>query len=297
MQPSQRYTARGMPEGDTIFRLAETLRPVLVGFPLEAARSHVEAIRERHLAGHVVRAIETRGKNLLMHFEHGLTLHTHLRMTGAWQVYERGERWRLPLFRLRVALMTAAHEVACFNAPVVRLLRTDRVDADPDLASLGPDLLAEAFDGDEALRRLRTIEDQTIGEALLDQRALAGIGNVLKSEVLFSCGVDPGTLVSTLDDHSLSAIIACAREVMLTTVTKGRSRTFALPGRVTRVTLASSVGRGEALWVYERAGKPCLRCHTTVVLTRQGRDARVTYHCPRCQPKLGYPPPHGLAGS
>lgn len=286
-----------MPEGDTIFRLAERLRPVLEGTLVESARSHVEAIRERHLAPHTISAIETRGKNLLMNFDHGLTLHTHLRMNGAWHVYARGEPWRLPLFRLRVALLTASHEVVCFNAPIVRLLRTDRLDTYPDLAALGPDLLSEDFDPEEAHRRLRARGDEPIGVAILDQRAMAGVGNVLKSEILFLCGVNPSTPVSALDDATLARIVERSREVLKVTVTKGREKPFALPGRVTRVTLASSAGRGGALWVYHRDGEPCLRCGRTVVLTHQGKDARVTYHCPRCQPELRYPPPHGSAGS
>lgn len=286
------YSPR-VPEGDTIHRLAERLRPVLVGQDVVEARSHVPAIRERHLAGHAVTSIDARGKNLLIHFDHGLTLHTHLRMLGAWHVYERGARWRQPLDRLRVALMTRAHEAVCFGAPVARMLRTDRLDADPALAALGPDLLAETFDAEDAVARLRALGELPIGVALLDQRALAGIGNVWKSELLFLARLHPETPVAALDDATLAALVDLARREMLRSVTKDARGGFALRDRVTRVTLASSVGRGGELWVYDRGGAPCLRCGAKVAVSQLGPDARVTYHCPRCQPELRYPPRDG----
>jgi endonuclease-8 len=284
-----------MPEGDTIFRLAARLREPLVGRSIVAARSHVAAVPEHHLRGAMIERIETRGKNLLMLLSNGLALHSHLKMTGSWRVFpartnERGVRRPLAATpQLRLALATEAHDVLCLGAPVVRLLRIDRLDEDPRLASIGPDLLAESFDGAVATARLVALGDVSIAEGLLDQRALAGIGNVLKSEVLFLCGVHPLTPISSLGADELLGIVQTARRVMLAIVTPGRDRAFALPGRVTRVSSEAWTRRGRELWVYERRGEPCYRCGASVVSSKTGADGRVTYHCPRCQRSRAVP--------
>ena len=270
-----------MPEGDTIFRLAERLRRALAGETIVEAKSAVAEIREGHLRGTTVVDVSSRGKNLLIGLSNGLTLHTHLRMHGAWHVYHRGEKWRMPSFRLRLALATATTEAVCFGAPVVRLIRTERLEADPHLGRLGPDLLADDFDLAEALRRLLESPERPIADALLDQRAVAGIGNVLKSEILFLAKVDPRLEVGALEPARLRSVLELAREVMLRTVIRGRAG-FVLPGRVTRVTSRSTLGRGGELWVYERRGEKCLVCATPIEMIRQA-DARSTYHCPACQ--------------
>jgi endonuclease-8 len=273
-----------MPEGDTIFRLAERLRPALVDRKIVEVKSAVAEIRDRHLVGATVLSVGARGKNLLIGFSSGVTLHTHLMMHGAWHLYQRGQRWRMPSFRLRIALVTDEVEAVCFGAPIVRLLRTDRLDADPRLAALGPDVLAQGFDAAEAARRLALVPGRTIAEALLDQHALAGVGNVLKSEILFLANVHPKTPVGALSPEEIGAIVATAERVMKQVVAPGTHRRFALPGRVTRVTSRSMLGRGGELWVYERRGERCLVCATPIEMERQGEDARSTYWCPRCQP-------------
>lgn len=291
-----------MPEGDTIFRLAARLREPLVGEEVFAARSHVAGVPEHHLRGVTVEGIETRGKNLLMLLSNGLALHSHLKMTGSWRVFpartnERGARRPLAATpQLRVALATAAHDVLCLGAPVVRLLRIDRLAEDPRLSALGPDLLAESFDGSLAVAGLAALGDVTIGVALLDQRALAGIGNVLKSEVLFLQGIHPLRTVSSLRPEELHALVETARRVMRKIVTPGRGRTFALPGRVTRVSSEAWTRRGRELWVYERRGEPCYRCGARVESSMTGADGRVTYWCPRCQSRGGPPRPFSRAG-
>jgi endonuclease VIII len=273
-----------MPEGDTIFRLAERLRGPLQGKEIVAARSHVAAVPEHHLRRVVVERIETRGKNLLMLLSNGLALHSHLKMTGSWRVYaaRSDARGRRPLGaspQLRVALATSEHDVLCLGAPVVRLLRIERLGEDAQLGSLGPDLLAESFDAAQAVARLATL-DCSIGDGLLEQRAVAGIGNVLKSEVLFLQGVHPFTPISRLSADELWAIVDTARRVMRKIVTPGKDRPFALPGRVTRVESSSWTRRGRELWVYDRRGQPCYRCGARIETARTGR---VTYWCPRCQ--------------
>jgi endonuclease VIII len=273
-----------MPEGDTIFRLAARLRPVLIGQQIAGIQSTVTQIRERHLVGSYVEEVSTRGKHLLMSFSSGLTLHTHLRMNGAWQVYERRPNWRAPTMGLKIALLTNQHACVCVAAPLVRLLRTERLPLDPMLSALGPDLLAEGFSEEEATARLATQGERTIAEALLDQSLLAGIGNVLKSEVLFLQGVHPQTQVAALSLAEVGKIVHEAAVVMEKVVTPGRDRQFALPGRVTRLTSQSMNGRGGELWVYGREREPCYRCGSEIKLTTFGKDARVTYHCPHCQP-------------
>lgn len=235
--------------------------------------------------GSSVVAVSARGKNLLIGLSNGLTLHTHLMMNGAWHLYARGERWRMPSFRLRIALMTEESEAVCFGAPIVRMLRTDRLGQDPKLGALGPDVLGGAFDPKEAAARIAQNADRTIAEALLDQHAVSGIGNVLKSEILFLAKVHPETAVALLGDAELAAILQIASDVMTRAVAPGRGRRFALPGRVTRVTSRSQMGRGGELWVYERRGEPCFACSTPIERITQGRDARSTYFCPKCQPR------------
>ena len=185
-----------MPEGDTIHSAARRIRAVLVGSAIE----EIETPQPRHaldrwperLGGRAVRAVDARGKHLFIRFDGDLTLHSHLRMRGRWSVYRRGERWRRSPRRAWLVLRTREHEVVQFDGPVLELMTDSRTRFDQRIAALGPDLLAEDFDERRFLRRLRE-DDQTrgIGDALLDQRNLAGVGNMWKSEGCFLAGVDP----------------------------------------------------------------------------------------------------------
>jgi endonuclease-8 len=273
-----------VPEGDTIHRLADKLRGALEGQRITSVKTAVAEVRERHLEGATVIAVTARGKNLLIGLSNGLTLHTHMMMNGVWHVYRRGERWRAPSFRLRIALETETVEAVCFGAPVVRLLRTDRLEADPRLGKLGPDLADADFDAAEAARRVASLPDRSIAEALLDQRSVAGIGNVLKSEVLFLAKVHPMTRAGSVEADVLAHILTIARELMEKNVAVGKSGRHLVPGRVTRFTSRSLLGRGGELWVYERRGEKCLVCATPIEMARQGEDNRSTYWCPQCQP-------------
>src|SRR3954454_2395342 len=189
-----------MPEGDTLFRTAAGRRPSLVGRSVERARSQAPGPvpQVARLIGHRVDAVESQGKNLLIRFDCGLELRTHLRMNGSWHRYRPGERWRRPPGRARLVLEVPGSVAVCFDAPVVELFETRAETLHPSLGQLGPDLLAPDFDADEALRRLRAPERETleIAAALLDQRALAGIGNVYKSETLWLERVSPFVTVA-----------------------------------------------------------------------------------------------------
>lgn len=262
-----------MPEGDTIFRTAQTLGKVLTGQRLMEVRSGLSHLAEAALVGRQVRRVEARGKNLLIHFDDGRALYTHLRMSGSWHVYRPGERWRKPERQARVVLRTDRFVAVCFNAPVVRVLTARQLARHPALSQLGPDLARAEFDLTEACRRLRARGDLTIGEALLHQSLCAGLGNVFKSETLFVCRVHPFARVRQLSDADLERVLRAGHEL--------------LRANLHRFPRATRLAPGGRYWVYGRRGKPCFRCGTAIQMRRQGLAARCTYWCPVCQPAPG----------
>jgi endonuclease VIII len=271
-----------MPEGDTIFRTAEVLRTALVGRRITVARAQPGPGLRRvpdlsRLIGATVTSVEARGKHLLIGFDSGLTLRSHLRMSGSWHRYRPGERWHRPARQASAILETAESVAVAFNTPVVELLTGADLRRSPALTTLGPDLLGAEFDLDEAIRRFRDRDGEQLGNALLDQRAVAGIGNVYKSEVAFLEGLDPWAPVAAFEDGELAAALRTARR-LLQANTRGGAR----------VTTGSGA-RGEGLWVYGRAGRPCRRCGTLIELRRQGDLARQTFWCVRCQPERSTP--------
>ena len=265
-----------MPEGDTIHRSADVLRRHLLGGEVLEAWSQprpglARVPRLSRLVGRRVESVEARGKHLLIGFDGGLWLRTHLRMRGSWHRYRVGEAWRLPQSRASAVLRTDATVAVCFDAPEVELLTAAELARHPALTSLGPDLLGASFDADEAVQRLLATPATSLGEALLNQRAVAGIGNVYKSEVCFLEGLDPWSPVGGVDPDALRAALATARRLLRANLRGG--------ARVT-----TGVGApGRSLWVYGRAGRPCRRCGTLIAGRRQGEQARMTYWCPRCQ--------------
>jgi endonuclease VIII len=265
-----------MPEGDTIFRTAEVLRAALAGRRITDARAQAGPGLRRvpdlsRVVASTVVSVEARGKHVLIGFDNGLTLRTHLRMKGSWHRYRPGEPWRLPMRHASAILETAESVAVLFNAPTVELLTDADLRRSRALRELGPDLLSRSFDADEALRRLRDRDPDELGNALLDQRAVAGIGNVYKSEVAFLERLDPWAPVAAFTDEELLAALGTARR-LLQANTRGGAR----------VTTASAAP-GEGLWVYGRSGRPCRRCGTVVRSARQGELARNTFWCPRCQ--------------
>jgi endonuclease-8 len=266
-----------MPEGDTIFRTAEVLRRALAGRRITAARAQPRPGLRRvpdlsRLIGATVERVEARGKHLLIGFDNGLTLRSHLRMSGSWHRYRPGEPWRRPMHEASAILETAESVAVAFNTPVVELLTDAELRRSVPLTSLGPDLLGREFDAEEALHRLRERNGDQLGNALLDQRAVAGIGNVYKSEVAFLERLDPWAPVRAFSDGELGGALATARRLLLANVRGGA-----------RITTGSGA-RGQGLWVYGRGGRPCRRCGTLVEQGRQGDLARLTFWCPRCQP-------------
>lgn len=267
-----------MPEGDTVYLAATRLRAALAGRALTAAELRVPRHATARLAGRRVLDVAARGKHLLFRLDDGLTLHTHFEMEGAWHLYRPGRRPRGPEHEVRAVL---ANED--WVAVGLRLAATDLVptaDEDALVGHLGPDLLGDdgvpvtdgGWDAAEAVRRLTAEPARPVGEALLDQRNLAGVGNVYKSELCFLRGLDPWTPVGDVAD--VPALVSLARRVLLANRTTGSQVTTGDP--------VSSRSR----WVYGRAGLPCRRCGTAVRRAAAGRGAeRVTYWCPSCQPR------------
>ncbi|MDQ6709440.1 MAG: DNA glycosylase [Candidatus Dormibacteraeota bacterium] len=244
-----------MPEGDTIWRTAAALRRRIEGKVVTEARPE----RIRRLEGRHVLGVEPTGKHLIMRFDGEISLHSHMRMTGSWHLYQPGERWRQPAHRVTALLAFDDVVAVCFAAPVVELVRDPR----RTVEHLGPDVLVEPFAVDEVIRRARRSANATLGELLLDQRVCAGLGNIYKCEALWAHRLDPWAAPSTLDDAALRRLYETARDLMR------RS----LAGR----------GFNNRRAVHARGGRPCPRCATPVRIRAQGEQGRLTYFCPRCQ--------------
>lgn len=257
-----------MPEGDTIFRTAATLRHALCG--KRVGRS--ELPREGCAIvdpGTRVTSVEARGKHLLLGFEGGLVLHTHMQMTGSWHTYRTGERWRVARGAARAVVEVDDMVAVCVSAPVVELLRERALALHPRLSLLGPDLCSDVVDLGQVVERVPRFAsaDTEVGALLLDQRVACGIGNVYKSEVLFARRVDPFAPVGSMTAVELKELYGTASELLRRNL-EGAPRTT-VPG---------------GLAVYDRAKRPCVRCGTPVAARRQGETPRVTYWCPSCQP-------------
>ena len=261
-----------MPEGDTLHKTAARLRPALAGHLLtrfEAPR----LVGDAPSLGTRIEGVEARGKHLLVHFEGGLSLRTHLRMSGSWHIYREGERWQKPAYLARAVVGADSGWLGvCFQAPVVETYH--RAGGEPaPLATLGPDLCRPESLADDVLddvigRVTRLARPgTTLGEALLDQRIAAGVGNVYKSEACFAVGLDPGAPIERVDEDDRRRVWAVAARQLQANLGQAERRTHA-----------------QGLAVYGRSGQPCHRCGTPIRMTRHGEAARSTYWCPRCQP-------------
>jgi endonuclease-8 len=287
-----------MPEGDAIFRTARTLNGALAGHEVVAFESVFPALTRVHedtpITGRTIESVAAAGKHVLMRFSalrhaHGapsasrggeVVLRTHMRMNGSWHIYRPGERWQRPRRDMRVLVSTRGFEAVGFNLPVVEFLKAADLVRHEDLRLMGPDLLGEAFDAEEAVRRFRARDDLEIADALLNQRLVAGAGNIYKSEVLFLCGVNPFAPVGRIGDDRLRQILATARKHLQANVSDSRG------GITTYRGYRRNAGHGDASerrYVYGRARKPCRTCGTPIRVREQGPHARLTYWCPGCQ--------------
>ncbi len=273
-----------MPEGDSVFRFAASVRSALEGREITAARAHGPGPvpRVEKLVGTVCNGVRTHGKNLFILFANGLALRGHLRMYGLWRVLPAGAPLRFREEDVRLVLETSESTVVNLRGPVLELLEQRALAFHTPAVALGPDLLAGSFDGAEVLRRYRRPDRMamTLGDAVMDQSAMAGVGNIWKHETLFRCGLNPWLKVSDLSDEALRGLIATARELLRASA--------GLPDA------AGAKARRPSYFVYMRAGRPCRRCLTRLRSRRQGRDIRFTTWCPRCQPGPDGPgPPAG----
>jgi endonuclease-8 len=243
-----------LPEGDTIWRTAAALRRRIAGKVVVGARPPSIG----RLKGRRVDSVEPNGKHLMIAFDGGIALHSHMRMTGSWHTYRPGERWRQPAWRATVVLAFDDVVAVCFAAPVMELVS----DTHRPVAHLGPDILAEAFDLEEVLRRAR-LSAAPLGELLLEQRVCAGIGNIYKCEALWQLRLNPWADAAGLDDEALRRIYLTARDLM-------------------RRNLVTPIHRQRHA-VHGRGRRPCPRCEAQIRVKAQGVHSRLTYYCPRCQ--------------
>ncbi len=274
-----------MPEGDTIFRSARTLKAALAGRTVTGFRTVLAHLARVHddcpLTGRTVDDVVARGKHILMHFSGDLILRTHMRMHGAWHLYRPGERWQRPGRDMRLVIATDAFEAVAFRVPVAEFRTAATLARDEAIQSLGPDLLDDDADLDVAIERLRALGHVPLGEALLNQRAVAGIGNVFKSEVCFAARLSPRIAVGDLDVAVLRRVLEIARAQLRANVPDARAAALTMWSGGRRTT--RSANPAHALWVYGRAGQRCRRCATPIEVFAEGLDARLTYWCPRCQ--------------
>jgi endonuclease-8 len=259
-----------MPEGDTVWLAAQRMNTALAGATLTTGELRVPQLATVDLAGATVTEVVPRGKHMLTRFADGRTLRTHYRMDGSWHIYRKGNPWKGgPAHSIRAVLSTAEWDCVGYRLHDIRIVPTS---AEAELVGhLGPDVLGPDWDLDEALRRLRSHPDEDIGVAILDQRNLAGIGNLYKVESLFMTRTHPWTRVADVPD--LPGLVDRARTLMLANRDRPEQST------------TGSTRRGEDHWVFGRRGRPCRRCRTTILLGDQGPDTqeRVTYWCPSCQ--------------
>jgi endonuclease-8 len=276
-----------MPEGDTIFRAARSMHRVLAGHPVtrfETAYAHLDRVNvDTPIVGRTIEQIKSAGKHHLIVFSGDLILRTHMRMNGSWHLYRHGEKWWRGPQAMRVRIDTADWVAVAFNVPVAEFVTPKELSTTDPVAKLGPDLLGATFDRDEAVRRLIASGHQAIALSLLDQRLVAGIGNVYKSEVLFLSGVNPFTPASAVPRATLEGMMELARRLLKDNVLEGASgqiQTFRNLRQTNR-----SMDPDQNLWVYGRIGKPCRKCGTPIEMKKMGIEARSTYWCPGCQPE------------
>jgi len=277
-----------MPEGDTIFRAARALNRALAGKTVKHFDTALAPLARRNddepVAGRVIEKVESRGKWLIVHFSGDLMLVTHMLMSGSWHIYRIGERWKMPRSKMRAVIATDNFEAVAFDVPVAQFHTARSLERSTMVPDLGPDLLNRNFSADEARSRLLAEADAEIADALLNQRVMAGPGNVFKSEVCFACRLNPFRKVATLSERDIECILDTARKFMAANVNDGSAGGIVTYSGARRTT--HSAHPGDRLWVYGRQGKECRRCGAAVLMRKQGKGARSTYWCPECQPLL-----------
>jgi len=276
-----------MPEGDTIFRTARSLGRALIGKQITGFRSNYALLTrfddDTPIPGQTVKHVESRGKWLLIHFSGGATLVTQMLMNGSWHLYRPGQRWLRPARDMRIVLENHDFQAVAFAVPVARIYTADALAREKRIPPPSADVLSDDFDPAAAAGRMRAFAGEEIGNVVLRQPVLAGVGNVFKSEICFVEGVNPFCLVSALTEEQLSGLIGCAQRLVAANVQEDSGNMIVTYHGPQRRTTHQSNPQ-DSLWVYGRSGSPCRRCGTNIRRRLQGPDARFTFWCPRCQP-------------
>jgi endonuclease-8 len=275
-----------MPEGDTIFRTARALNRAILGKPItrfETAYAQLAAANDEHpFVGQTITHIEARGKWLLIHFSQGSILATHMLMSGSWHIYRPGEAWQEKPANARIVLETADFLAVGFRIPLARMHTEQTLARDRKIPRSENDVLSESFDAPAAVRRLLARSSDELGDALLRQDILAGVGNVFKSEICFLLDLSPFRKVETITQPQAEEIVATARRLLAANVLEDSGDLIiTYSGKNRRTT--NNANPGESLWVYGRKNEPCRRCGTPIQRALQGPNARSTYWCPTCQ--------------
>jgi endonuclease-8 len=282
-----------MPEGDTIFRAARALNKALSGRIVTRFETTFALLArvndDAPLVGRTVERVEARGKWCLMFFSGDVILLTHMRMSGSWHIYKTDERWQAPRSAMRIVITCGNVQAVAFNVPVAEFHTARSLERSPDVPKLGLDVLGGQYKTDTAVRILQEFRrlhpKAEIGNVLLNQRVLAGMGNVYKSEIAFAAGVNPFRTMETISDRELERIAEIAQHYMQANVAEAKGEgivTYTGNRGTTR-----AMDRGARLWVYRRQGQECRRCGAIIEMRSQGTGARSTYWCPSCQPWIG----------
>jgi len=279
-----------MPEGDTIYRSARALHRVLAGHVVTAFDTGLATLArvndDTPVKGRTIDKVESRGKWLLVYFTGDLILVTHMLMSGSWHIYRTGERWRMPRSKMRAVISTAEWQAVAFNVPIAELHTARSLERSEQVPRLGPDILSGDFTIEAGIKRIANCARETpeaeVGVTLLNQRIIAGLGNVYKSEVAFSARIHPFRAIRTLSRSEIERVVEIAYRYMKANVADGKSDGIVTYTGNRRTTHA--MDREERLWVYKREGQECRRCGATVLMRKQGTQARVTFWCPECQP-------------
>jgi endonuclease VIII len=286
-----------MPEGDTIYRAARAMQKAIGGKVVTRFETGLAKLArvndDTPLVGRVVEKVESRGKWCLIFFSGDLILVTHMLMSGSWHLYRAGERWQMGRRRMRVVIRVGDEkgdwEAVGFNIPVAEFHTTQSLERSSQVPKLGPDILSESFTVEGGVARMATYgrenPDAEIALVLLNQRVLAGLGNVYKSEVLFAAQVNPFRAMRTITLREMEAMVDAAQRYMQANVVGGKGDGIVTYSGNRRTTHA--MDREERLWVYGRQGQECRRCGAMVMMRKQGVQARSTYWCPACQPWVG----------
>jgi endonuclease-8 len=276
-----------MPEGDTIFRTARALGRALTDKPVTLFRSTYAMLTrfndDTPLAGQMVEQVESRGKWLLIHFSGGGTLATHMLMSGSWHIYRHGERWQQSRLNMRIVLENSEYVTVGFTVPVAKMIWKRDLERALRIPPVPIDVLSAEFDASEVARRVAAHGGEEIGDVLLHQEVIAGVGNVFKSEICFVTATNPFCRVAQLDAEKIALLVTASRRLVKANVLEDSGdQVVTYGGRQRRTTHESDPAA--SLWVYGRAGEPCRKCGARIRRRIQGPEARVTFWCQRCQP-------------